>query len=336
MTRRNLTIDAARGLAVFGMILPNMISLLEGTAPFPLRVYGSFAAPFFVMLAGMMVTLTSTTKQYPYSHYVRRAFLLLATGAAVDVAVNRYVPFLTMDILYLVGVSMLFLGACRKLPTAAIFILGAALLAAAPPLQHLLGYADYPNEFYVWGERTFVPASPTPVWHHWVVDGWFPLVPWLGLGFLGMGLGRLKRDWPFFAAGILLVGLGIAAWSQIPPPALVRGDYSEIFYPPTIPHLVVTLGALMTLLFAAEKTPELPAWRVFRPLGEAPLFFYVLHLTVISYVLRPGFGKLPLPSFLAVNLGFTACLIGVGFALRAYKERRETALPYGWRFLLGG
>src|SRR5690348_14586930 len=105
-TKRDTTIDAVRGMAVFGMVCPNMIALLDGAAPYPLRVYGSFAAPFFVALAGMMVSVTSGQKHYDYGHYVRRALMLLVTGGLVDIAVNRYVPFLTMDVLYLVGTSM--------------------------------------------------------------------------------------------------------------------------------------------------------------------------------------------------------------------------------------
>jgi uncharacterized membrane protein len=51
-------------------------------------------------------------------------------------------------------------------------------------------------------------------------------------------------------------------------------------YPPSLSFTFFTLGSLLLLLWALEKLPDkLPS--VFKPLlvfGQAPLFFYVLHL----------------------------------------------------------
>jgi uncharacterized membrane protein len=59
-SNRNIAIDAIRGLAIFTMVGANMAaSVAAHPHPCGLRLYGSFAAPLFILLSGMMVALTS-------------------------------------------------------------------------------------------------------------------------------------------------------------------------------------------------------------------------------------------------------------------------------------
>lgn len=340
---RNLTVDAARGLAVFGMLCPNMISVLEGTAPFWLRFYGSLAAPFFVILAGMMISLTTNTKHYGESHFVKRGLLLLLTAGLVDIFINHYIPFMCVDILYLVGVGLPIAGLCRRSAPQITFLLALAIVVGAGFLRQTLGYTDYPNEYYWWGARTFIPENPSSVFHHWIVDGWFPLFPWLGMMMFGLSLGTLKRKQanlfatPKFAlGGLALIGVGIVTWVIAPPPAWVRGDYSEIFYPPAAAHLFVAGGLLVSVMALAERSPKFFFWRAIRPLGEASLFFYILHLAIINYVIRPLFGKLPLGQFLCVTFLFALGIIALGHGLHRWKASRPRMKSYAARFYLGG
>ena len=58
-TARDSTVDALRGLAIATMVAANLASLvLPEPHPFWFRLYGSFAAPTFILLSGMMVSLT--------------------------------------------------------------------------------------------------------------------------------------------------------------------------------------------------------------------------------------------------------------------------------------
>src|SRR5262245_51031015 len=62
---RDPSIDVLRGLAVFMMVAANLAaSALEGPHPLWFRLYGSFAAPLFVLLSGMMVAYTARRKAY--------------------------------------------------------------------------------------------------------------------------------------------------------------------------------------------------------------------------------------------------------------------------------
>ena len=59
---RDLSVDVLRGLAIVTMVAANLAAeMLRQPHPFWLRAYGSFAAPTFVVVAGMMVGFTTKT-----------------------------------------------------------------------------------------------------------------------------------------------------------------------------------------------------------------------------------------------------------------------------------
>jgi fucose 4-O-acetylase-like acetyltransferase len=54
--KRDVSVDALRGVAVFTMIASNLAAeVMSGSHPLLLRLFGSFAAPFFITISGMMV-----------------------------------------------------------------------------------------------------------------------------------------------------------------------------------------------------------------------------------------------------------------------------------------
>ncbi len=76
---RDVSIDITRGLAIFMMIMANALPyLLTTPVPFPVRLYGSFAAPIFVTLAGMMVALTK--KRHNFGYFLDRGAVIVLIG----------------------------------------------------------------------------------------------------------------------------------------------------------------------------------------------------------------------------------------------------------------
>ena len=70
MKQRSHAVDALRGAAIVTMFAANLAGpCLRPPHPMWLRVYGSFAAPAFVFLAGLMTTLG--TRPAPFVHAVR-------------------------------------------------------------------------------------------------------------------------------------------------------------------------------------------------------------------------------------------------------------------------
>jgi uncharacterized membrane protein len=297
LRNRDTTVDALRGLAVFTMVAANLAaSVLIEPHPFWLRLYGSFAAPLFVLFSGMMVAFTSRTKHFELEHFMARGVLLVAVGALVDVLIWGIYPFTSVDVLYLISVSLPLAYLSLRLKTPFRWAVVVAIFFAAPLLQNLFGYTDYPTEFYLgeWGVQAVRVRNQTRILSHWVVDGWFPLFPWLGFSLLGVNLGETRwggelpqpaRRRLVFPLGVGVLALGGVTWRLYPGSLLVRDGYSELFYPPTPGYVLTAIGVILLLLALVDWRPTLIAYGPLRALGEAALLMYVLHLALIEYVI---------------------------------------------------
>jgi uncharacterized membrane protein len=130
----------------------------------------------------------------------------------------------------------------------------------------------------------------------------YPLVPWVGVMMLGMGLGTLwsrpreeRRRW-LVRAGLGAIALFVVLratnlygdpepWSAQPSAALTVASFLDCEkYPPSLLYLLMTLGPLALLLAALDRD-ALPRALVvpLETFGRVPLFFYLAHL----YLLRP-------------------------------------------------
>ena len=137
----------------------------------------------------------------------------------IDVAFEGIRPFTSMDVLYLLGVSLPLGFLALRLPTSVRWGLIFLIFAATPLLQHGLGYTEYPTEYELRGkevEESAAAQTHTSIWHHVLIDGWFPLVPWFGFTLLGINLAgvRWRQGTRSFgsvavlALGVLLLGRG--------------------------------------------------------------------------------------------------------------------------------
>jgi len=339
---RDTSIDVVRGLAVLIMLPANAAPLLAEPHPFAFRLASSFAAPLFVFLSGLMAGM-SAGRGRRAGYLWQRALWVLCFAALVDVAIWRIVPFTTMDVLYLMAVAMLVLGALRRLPAWSLLALATLVFALTPLLQAWLGYSAAPLEIGLSGAIQMAPEQPVSVLQHWLVDGWFPLCPWLGFGLLGGAAGRarlaratptgLPRAWSLgLSAALVAVGGGL--WWSFPGAALTREGYSELFYPPAPGFLLVAAGAIGLLLEAASAWARGRAWAPLRALGEASLACYVGHLALLAYLLPVLFDALDGAAFAVVVLGLEGVVIGLGFALRPLRRAlRSPPLPV--RMLVG-
>ena len=106
--KRESQIDTLRGIALFCMILANMAPYLLVT-PHPLfeRLIGSSAAPLFITLAGMMASLSRYKPAHGFKYFITRGSFLIVIGCILDATVNHVVPMASMDVLYLIGSSLI-------------------------------------------------------------------------------------------------------------------------------------------------------------------------------------------------------------------------------------
>src|SRR5262249_16858729 len=255
---RDLTIDVLRGLAILTMVAANLAaSALESPHPLWFRLYGSFAAPVFVLLSGMMVAYTVRRKGYSLGHFAARGAIVIAIAALLEFAIWKFYPFMSVDVLYLIGVSLPLVCLGMRLSSPARWMIVAVIFLFTPILQEFLGYADYPTEVPLSGDpRDAVDA--TSVFNHWLLDAWFPLFPWLGFALLGGQLADLRVTQTLRASGwvrgAMITGLAVSAcgvllWWLYPGDLLTRAGYSELFYPPT-PGFIMTASGLAIVLLA--------------------------------------------------------------------------------------
>jgi uncharacterized membrane protein len=344
-TNRIVAVDILRGLAVFVMVPANMAaSVYAEPHAFWFRLISSFAAPTFIVIAGITTVVSANATNNTWKHYLARGALLLAVAATVDLIIWKIIPFYSYDVLYLIGIACpvtYFFARVKPIWQLGVIT---AVFVLTPILQWKLGYTDVPGETYLWGryagQQEVIAIKPTGVISHLLVDGYFPVFPWLGLSLAGAAIAQAVfvsrpnyRRLALMMVALLLVG--IAVWTAYPGQQYTRDNYSELFYPPTIGFVLTALGLVMVLLFLIDRTAASPIYTPFRWFGECALFIYILHLAIIAYVLEPMFGELNLANFMAVNFGTVVVLFGIAAAVRHLK-RIWKRRPYVLRLLLGG
>ncbi|HEX3002417.1 MAG TPA: heparan-alpha-glucosaminide N-acetyltransferase domain-containing protein, partial [Methanoregula sp.] len=286
---RDIPVDIVRGFAIASLVMANMTpALLLPPAPLWFRVIASLAAPAFVIVAGMMVALSLNGKNRPFSYVLIRGSLTLVVAALIDIFLLKWIPFCTMDVLYLIGLSLPCAWLYLMLPDKRRWSIILAILCATPILQGMFGYAMLAPEIPVgtlWGAGN--PAIPIPplsvIIHAWFLDGYFPVFPWLAFSLFGAELGtyrwRARPAIPFRVGreGLAALGLLLAggfAWVIFPGPHVIRSGYVELFYPPTIGFFIAMAGFIVLLLTLLDSRETLPWSGFLVAMGEGSLFLY--------------------------------------------------------------
>lgn len=307
--KRYLAVDTLRGIAIVLMILSNFAGEhLLFPHPMLLRVLGSLAAPIFIVLCGFMLGVAKEKKQAGFGYFFKRSAIVLGVALGVDVLIWRAIPFLSVDVLPLIGVGILVVYFLLKLPRILQWVVTVGILLLSPYLQQILGYIAVPT-FIQLSHLTPLPSLQVLL-NHWIVDGWFPLFPWLSCLLFGAMLVPLKDGydglkWTKKSGVVAMIFSAFVAssmyWVLNPGAQLVRDNYSELFYPPTIGFMVSMMLMVVLGVLILEPIAHRRWFSPFRILGRQPLLLYALHLVLIVYVM-PEKQKLPLSLFLCVYI----------------------------------
>ena len=342
---RDVTVDILRGFAIFTMDAANLapIALLE-PHPFLFRFYGTFAAPIFITLAGMMVVHTTRKKGYGFGYFLIRGLGLIVVGALIEIIGTLTYPFMIVDVLYLIGLSLPIVYAFQFCSKATRWFFMICLFLMTPLLQKMLGYTSYPTSYYLWGAPIVNVPDPTSVLNHWIIDGFFPIFPWLGFALFGSNLGDLrwgKKTGISFGHGqatlwgVCILVVGSILWMLYPGSLLVRAGYSELFYPPTLGYITTTLGLILLLFSLVDRDPATFLFAPFRLLGESSLALYVLHLILIHWVFALLMVPEPFGWFVFAYIVLMSLLFAAAYCLRYLKTQWKDR-PVICRFLLSG
>jgi uncharacterized membrane protein len=310
-----------------------------------------FCAPAFVFLAGTgaYLQLARGKSKGELSRFLvtRGLWLIVLEVTIVKLGISfnpdyRFIGFL--QVIWVIGVSMIVLAALIHLPTIIVAVFGVLMIA----VHNLLDGIRVEG----WrGPGTPVPGFGAKLWIllHQAFEGFpvwgfpspvvfviYPLVPWIGVMAAGYAVGTLyqlnaqrRRRWLLIIGGtatalfIIIRAINLYgdpfAWSQQKNFVFtVLSFVNTSKYPPSLLFLLMTLGpAILLLALFESRTSDGPIRRFFVTFGRVPLFFYLLQwftAHIISILLHLAFGK-PIGSLLQSPINFGAPPQGIGFNL---------------------
>jgi len=334
-------IDIFRGFAIFTMLMANSAAeSLAAPHGYLIRVYGSFAAPVFVFLAGFMVAIGS--RKHNTAYFFRRAIEIIVVAMLIDLLIWKIIPFTTFDVLYLTGLGIPLAALVMRMKLPYQLIVALVLLILGPLLQSFFTYEIGVHEF---GLKDF-SAADVPHGIRWwlkslLMDGWFPVFPWMGILVCGAIVAKhgaviISKANLFIVLGVALFGSAIT-WLYFHRPIAEREGYSELFYPPGLPYLIAASGVILAGTAFLKYLKPVFGLQVFQWLGSCSLFIYVLHSALIAFVLDEYFVGLTLRDFLLLYLGFV--LVNTAFAFLFFQLKKQEwwkNLPQVVRFIFGG
>jgi uncharacterized membrane protein len=282
-----------------------------------------FCAPVFVFLAGTGIYLQlargRTKGQISRFLLTRGLWLIVLEFTAVRISVTFNVDYRflgVMQVIWVIGVSMIVLAALIHLPVWAVGAFGTIMIAAHNYLDRFHVQAEwrgpesavpsYKAKLWVLLHQPFA-AFPIAGWPSPVVAVIYPIIPWVGVMAAGYAFGSIylwearRRRRFLLVAGSVATGLFLVlrAINQYGDPAPWVRQSSMVFtvlsflnvtkYPPSLLFLLMTLGpALLALAFFEKVTGDSPLKTTsqtglaagmrnfFVTFGRVPLFFYLL------------------------------------------------------------
>lgn len=293
---RLLALDAARAVAILGMVAVNVGPRDGASADLLARAAHGRASLLFVVLAGVGIALL-TRHSWPAKPprrgvLVSRGLILLLGGLALqllDHGVNVILP--TYGALFLVAVLMLQASQRTLVVSAVSALLGGPLLWIAAQCQEQFG-------------RAAPELLDAP--HHVAADiclsGPYPVITWVGPFLLGIWLGRLDLQDPRLHQNLALWGGSLAVGAYLLSRLLVAalGEPSDRV---GFDRLISGVGHSQMPLWLISGTgsalfvigvifllsPHLGRWSYpLASLGRLSLTVYVAHLLVLAFFVRPG------------------------------------------------
>jgi uncharacterized membrane protein len=308
------SVDLLRGLVMVIMALDHVrdfftelrfdpTDLSQTTVPlFFTRWITHFCAPTFVFLAGTGAFLQGArgkSRSELAGFLVTRGLWLVVLeltvvrlGWAFDL---NYASLLWVQVIWVIGVSMVVLAGLVYLPLPVIAAFGLVMITT-----HNLFDGITPESLGGWGPLWTLLHVQRPI----TLPGGsalfvaYPLIPWIGVMAAGYAFGSLllrpteerrrlllRLGLALTAAFIVLRALDIYGdprpWTPQPTGVLTLLSFlNTTKYPPSLAFLLMTLGPAIASLTWFERLSG-PAARFLIVFGRVPLFYYVLHIFVI-------------------------------------------------------
>jgi uncharacterized membrane protein len=309
---RVVSVDILRGVVMVIMALDHVrdfftsvpfdpTDLTQTSVPlFLTRWITHFCAPTFVFLAGVGAGLSlaggRSLSSLSRFLWTRGLWLVVAELTIVRFAWAfnfEYTTQLWVQVIWVLGWSMIVLAALVHLPRWAVATFGIVMIAGHNLLDGI------PLHFQ--GGTLIGAGARDWIWsilHVQRMPIAYPLIPWLGVMAAGYAFApillkpRAERLRTLLLLGasltllfVLLRGLNVygdpSPWAVQPRPGMTLMSFlNTTKYPPSLLYLLMTLGPAIMLLVPFERLRG-PVAAYFDTIGRVPFFYYVLHIVLI-------------------------------------------------------
>lgn len=344
---RLTSIDALRGLVIILMAIDHTRDFFTDVrfAPedlsqtdsflFLTRWVTHFCAPIFIILAGVSAGLMAerkSTAELSKFLAVRGLWLIFIELTIVSFGWQFTIGssfILALQVIWIIGLSMLVMAALVWLPLKAIAIFGLVMVLG----HNILDYGLFPAADF---------SAPQPFWHILHNRGFtldlgvpaimaYPVLPWIAVMPLGYVLAQLfklpadqrKSLFLLSGGGMILLFFVLRFIDGYGSPNSWQVQSDVIFtiwsfintqkYPPSLVFLLMTLGpGLLFLAYAESWTGKVMDIMV--TFGRVPFFFYIAHIYLI-HAMALAAAELQGGGWESMLTGFWQLPEGYGFPL---------------------
>jgi uncharacterized membrane protein len=314
-TKRIESIDLLRGLVMIIMAVDHVRDYFHNSAfiyspedlshtnviLFFTRWITHFCAPVFVFLAGVSSHLygaRKTTKELSLFLFTRGLWLVFAELFILSLfrTFNPSFHFFNLQVIWVIGVSMMFLSAMIYMKRSILLLTGILLIAG----HNLLDNVHVPGNniaAFLWAllhEVGYFKFANITFHVH------YPAIPWIGIMAVGYCFGSLfirgfnagKRRTILLSVGLITTALFLimryinvygdpSHWSPQKNTAFTILSFLNVTkYPPSLLYALMTLGPAMVFLALAEKPLNAIGKRI-TVFGRVPMFYYLIHILLI-------------------------------------------------------
>ncbi|MCQ1951298.1 DUF1624 domain-containing protein [Arthrobacter sp. zg-Y859] len=219
-------VDAARGLALFGMMAIHVLSAVseDGEPTLTWLLFAGKAAALFALLAGVTLAFTTRRARTEGGHFLVAARWSVAARAGLVTTLGLAIAYVDMDafiILAYYGAMFLLAIPLLGVSTRTLLVAAAGFALLGPILMQ--GLRDYLPEPGFDPTFTTVLTEPGVFLSQLLLTGTYPAIPWLAYIAAGLAIGRMSLDRPSVQLGLLGFGAALAAAAWLGSQLLLAG-----------------------------------------------------------------------------------------------------------------